>query len=307
MLTAVARRPVTLPGIVGKQLSGFDLAWVVVLFLFPLLACSETAYPLDESASCAGCHPRQQAGFERSRMAVAARTETFLDEWRHKGEPEACLGCHSPSGSDGVVCTDCHGATGHPYPALQVPEVCARCHDAPGEITLQGFLDSPAARRGEDCLTCHLQGSGNNHDFRGPTRPGFLQGIATLRVAFRHNAEGGVALLQIRHRAGHALPGGTTGRAVWLLVEQRDAQERMLDSRRYRFGWLHSAGAGWRQNTLPPGTGRVVEIPLHEAAGVIRAKLVYRFRVGGLDEVDPDQVVLVEMMRFVPTRAGRER
>ncbi|MCW8907874.1 MAG: cytochrome c family protein [Sedimenticola sp.] len=296
-----------LPRIAGKQISRYALAPVVGLLLFPLLASGGNAYPHDESTSCAACHPRQQAGFERSRMAVAARTETFLDEWRRKGEPEACLGCHSPSGADGVICTDCHGANGHPYPVPQVPRVCARCHDAPGEITLQGFLDSPAARRGEDCLTCHLEEGGNSHDFRGPTRPGFLQGIATLRVAFRRDAEGGSALLQIRHRAGHALPGGTTGRSVWLLVEQRDTQGRKLDSRRYRFGWLHSASAGWRQNTLPPGTGRVVEVPLHEAAGMIRAKLVYRFRAGGLDEVDPEQVVLVEMARSVPTRAERER
>lgn len=277
------------------------LAWLCIL---SLPAWSAPAYPLDPGQSCADCHSRQHREFQQSRMAVAARTPAFLKEWRQQGEPTTCLDCHAPSRADGVACTDCHGTTGHPYPRVSVPVVCARCHDAPGELTLRSFRDSPAARRGEDCLACHLPGEGFSHDFRGPGRPGFLQGIATLSIAFRREPDGDTALLRIHHLAGHALPGGTTGRAVWLLVEQRDAGGLVVAERHYRFGWLHSPTAGWRENTLPPGVGKVVEVPLHEAAGVIRAKLIYRFRAGGLERADPDQVVLVDETRPLAFRAG---
>jgi hypothetical protein len=274
-----------------------------VLFIAPLLAWGGTGYPGDETAPCGDCHPRQQAGFQRSRMAMAARTPAFLEEWRQKGRPDTCFACHAPTRGAGVACTDCHGSAGHPYPGLSLPAVCAPCHDAPGELTLRSFRDSPAARRGEDCLSCHLPGEGFSHDFRGPRRRGFLQGIATLAIAFRREPAGDTALLRIRHRAGHALPGGTTGRAVWLLVEQRDVGGRVVAERHYRFGWLHSPTAGWRENSLPPGVGKVVEVPLHEAAGVIRAKLIYRLRAGGLEIADPDQVVLVDETRPLAFRA----
>lgn len=276
-----------------------------LLFIAPLLVWGEADYPGDESAPCGDCHAHQQAEFQRSHMAVAARTPAFLEEWRQKGQPDRCFACHAPGGGAGVTCTDCHVAASHPYPRLQVPAVCAPCHDAPGELTLRSFRDSPAARRGEDCLDCHLPGEGFSHDFSGPKRHGFLQGIATLAIAFRHDPEGDTALLRIRHRAGHALPGGTTGRAVWLLVEQRDTSGRLVAERQYRFGWLHSPTAGWRENSLPPGVGKVIEVPLLEATGLIRAKLIYRFQAGGLEIADPDQVVLVEQASAVPGGENR--
>lgn len=283
----------------------FSNEWLATLLLFlPLLVWAGQATVVKEGETCADCHPRQQAEFLQSRMAEAARTAAFLDEWRQKGEPESCFGCHSPTRSEGVACVDCHGSATHPYPRLNVPAVCAPCHDAPGEITLLSYHDSSAARRGEDCLTCHLQESAGRHDFQGPTRPGFLRDIASLTIAFRRDAEGDAALLRLRHKAGHALPGGTTGRAVWLVVEQADRQRRVLDTRYYRFGWLHSPETGWQDNTLAAGVGKVIEVPLHEGATTIHAKLIYRFRAGGLDIADPDQVVLLDESRLLTFRAN---
>ncbi len=273
------------------------IGWLVILCWLPMLVWGAQAYPEDAGAACVDCHPKQQAEFQLSRMAVAARTQDFLNEWQQQGRPAGCLDCHSPGHSDGVSCADCHGRATHPYPKLSVPEVCEPCHDAPGEITLRSFRDSAAARRGEDCLTCHLPSREFSHDFTGPTRAGFLDGIASLAIAFRRDAGGDTALLRIRHKAGHALPGGTTGRSVWLLIEQIDGRGVQLDQRQYRFGWLHAPASGWRVNTLPPGAGRVIETPLLTAARVIRAKLIYRFRPGGLDVVDPGQVTLADESR----------
>ncbi len=278
---------------------------LALLLFLPLLASALQATVVDEAKACADCHPREQAEFLQSRMAVAAQTAAFLDEWRQKGEPESCFNCHSPTRSEGVACVDCHGPSAHPYPRLNVPAVCAPCHDAPGEVTLRSYRGSSAARRGEDCLTCHLPERAGRHDFRGPARPGFLQGVATLTIAFRRDAEGDTALLRIRHKAGHALPGGTTGRAVWLVVEQADRQRRVIDKRYYRFGWLHSSVTGWQDNTLPPGVGKVIEVPLLEDATTIHAKLIYRFRAGGLDVADPDQVVLVDESRPLTFRVNQ--
>ncbi len=275
------------------------MKWLLVwLCMLPLSAQGGPAYPHDPGQPCADCHARQQREFQQSRMAVAAHTATFLDEWRQQGEPATCLDCHAPTGAAGVACTDCHGTAEHPYARVSVPAVCARCHDAPGEITLRSYRNGPAARRGEACPDCHLPEAGS-HDFRGPARPGFLRGIATLGVSIRRDIGGDTALLRIRHRAGHALPGGTTGRAVWLLVDQHDASGGVVAERQYRFGWLHSPTTGWRENSLPPGIGKVVEVPLHTAARQIRVKLIYRFRAGALELVDPEQVVLVEQARSV--------
>lgn len=279
--------------------------WFLIMWLLPVLnlgvAVSAGAKP------CMECHPKQQAEFQKSAMAIAAITATFLEEWQKKGQPEACLACHSPTRSTGVTCIDCHGGGSHPYPRLRSQVVCARCHDAPGEITLRSYRNSPAYRRGDDCLTCHVGGEVFNHDFKGPSRPGFLRGIAHITIAFRRDAAADTALIRIRHKAGHALPGGTTGRSVWLLVEQTDTAGRSLRQHQYRFGWLHSSATGWRENTLPPGVGKVIETRLRSDAMGIRVKLIYRFRAGGLDRDDPDQVTLAEAVRTLSFREQQER
>lgn len=281
------------------------MKWLVLMTLIPLLAWGGQNLqppPSGEPSYCPDCHQKEHAEYIQSRMAYAARTPTFLYEWKTKGKAEHCLDCHAPSRKDGITCIDCHGSTGHPYLKLDVPEVCARCHDAPGENTVRSFRSSPAARRGEGCLDCHLEGDRVSHDFKGPSSSGFLEGVAKLRIALRRDVGGYTALIRIRHRAGHALPGGTTGRSVWLVVEEVNAENVVRHQKQYRFGWVHDPQAGWEENTLPPGAGKVIEVPRvnPEETRFLRAKLIYRFIPGNLEKYDPDQVVL-DMTEYVLT------
>ena len=274
------------------------LSPVVLLCVFtPALASSDPR----EQRRCGECHVREQAEFNRSRMAVAARTPDFLDEWAEKGRPTACLDCHDPGRNGGVTCIDCHGTGGHPYPRMAVPRVCGQCHDAPGESTLRQYWKSPAARKGRDCLDCHLE-EDVGHDFRGPSRPGFLQGVARLKIALRRDEGGYTALVRVRHRAGHALPGGTTGRAVWLVVEAVSGEGKPVAKSMFRFGWYHDPEKGWQDRTLPPGPDKVIEVPLPrgEPFRAVRAMLIYRFEPGGLDQPDPRQVVLARVRFELP-------
>lgn len=242
----------------------------------------------------------------RSLMAVAAGTPDFISEWGRAGKAAGCLRCHAPGGGDGVGCDDCHGDGGHPYPRLAVPETCARCHDAPGELTVRSFSQSPSARRGEDCLDCHLPGQGGGHDFKGPARAGFLNDVAKVRIALRRMAGGDTVLIRVSHRAGHALPGGTTGRSVWLVVESFGEEEQPLARSLFRFGWYHDPTMGWRDETLPPGPGKVIEIPLAVSGKIVRiqARLIYRFRPGPLDNPDPREVVLEQVVFALPSGLG---
>ena len=170
--------------------------------------------------------------------------------------------------------------------------MCARCHDAPGERTVQGFRASPAAAQGQTCLDCHLpEGrAASDHAFQGPSVPGFLDRVATLRLLLRQDpATGPVAVVQVTHRAGHALPGGTTGRSVWLIVSGLGSDGAPVWSERVRFGWEHPPDQGWRDRTLPAGRPAVLELPQpgRQGAERLRAELWYRFAPGDWSEPDP--------------------
>jgi len=144
---------------------------------------------------------------------------------------------------------------------------------------------------------------GFGHRFAGPSRPGFLVGVAWLRLALRREADGSsTVLVQIRHKAGHALPGGTTGRSVWLVVEGLDSQGQTIWSERARFGWEHGLQGGWKDRTLPPGRPVTLELPDAARGGVSRvgATLWYRFSPGPLEAPDPRAVLLDRSERVIP-------
>lgn len=282
------------------------MRWLIGLALLPWASVVEPQVkpPAEREAShCPDCHQQEHLEFERSRMAVSAKTPDFVSEWESKGQPLHCLTCHAPSGGEGVICRDCHGDTGHPYPKLVTPQICARCHDAPGESTVRSFLQSPAAKRGEGCLKCHLSEEGSSHDFLGPSRSGYLKDVARLHIAMRRDGQNDILLLRISHRAGHTLPGGTTGRSVWLVVEFFTQEMRRLVRSCYRFGWYHDTKLGWRNWTLPPGPGKVLEIPMKNSVdtALIEARLIYRFQPGPLTEPDPREVELDRILFALPT------
>lgn len=250
-----------------------------------------------EGRPCAECHEPIADAFAGTRMAGAASGRDFLTEWATKGKPDGCLSCHAPSGGQGLGCADCHGSGGHPYPRVQVPDACARCHDAPGENTVRGFLEGPAPARGQDCLTCHLPDSSRaeDHRFQGPSTSGFLSGVARVRAFLRRARGGGTtAIIQVTHRAGHALPGGTTGRSVWLVMRGLRADGADAWRETARFGWEHHPDRGWLDRTLPAGKPALLEIlqPDRRGAVRLRAELWYRFRAGPLEELDQRAVML---------------
>jgi hypothetical protein len=265
------------------------LTLVLLVIPYPSVAAPETTDR--ERRPCADCHAAIVRTFAATRMARSAAGKVFSQEWADQGSPAACLSCHAPSGGAGLTCADCHGGAGHPYPRLQVPNICARCHDAPGESTVRRFRERPAALQGKGCLDCHLPPGGAKvgHGFLGPAVPGFLDGVGRLRLSLRQDPHAGtIALIQISHRAGHALPGGTTGRAVWLVVSGLDAEGSQVWQETTRFGWERHADDDWRDRTLSPGHPTLLEIPMPARNGArrLRAELWYRFAAGDLSEPD---------------------
>ncbi|OJX78601.1 hypothetical protein [Magnetospirillum sp. 64-120] len=245
--------------------------------VFVLLAVDAAGQGMGD---CSDCHRSVAESFSRSAMSRAAINPVFLAEWRDKGHDPACLGCHAPSTAAGVACVDCHGPGGHPYAPVAVPDTCGRCHDAPGEVTVRSFRDSSAARNGKTCLDCHLGGN-QSHVFIGPSDPAYLRDVASLRLALA----GDRLMVAIRHRAGHSLPGGTTGRAAWLVVQGRDGAGAITWQERRRFGWLNAESV-WQDNTLPPDRGVMIEIENPGLADSVEvtARLLYSRRAG----VEPD-------------------
>ncbi|TAN64896.1 MAG: hypothetical protein EPN20_07920 [Magnetospirillum sp.] len=235
---------------------------MVILAGLPALAAED----------CVECHRSQADEFAQTAMARAAATPSFLKEWADANSDRSCVACHSPSGSPGIGCPDCHGSDGHPYSAVAVPDACARCHDAPGESTVRMFKISLAARSGTTCLDCHLEAGRGPHAFRGPSDSSFLRNVATIHLVMGE----GRLIVSMRHTAGHALPGGTTGRAVWLVLRGLDARGSQVWDERHRFGWLND-GRGWQDHTLAPDHGTIVEVeaPERNGAATVEARLLY--------------------------------
>lgn len=263
------------------------------------VAVAEGAQSADdgEERPCLECHQAVSQAFAGTRMARAATGSDFVAEWRETGYPPYCLGCHAPSGGEGLVCSDCHGAGPHPYPKVEVPGACGRCHDAPGESTVRRFLEGPAHRHGLGCLDCHTgdDSDGADHAFQGPSVEGYLDRIAEVRVFLRRNATASrAAIVRIAHKAGHGLPGGTTGRSVWLLVRGIKLGGESAWQETVRFGWEHQPDGSWLDRTLAPGRPAILEFARPERSNAVRLRveLWYRFLPGPLDEPDPRAVLL---------------
>ncbi len=265
----------------------------VCVILLPVKVISDINVPL-----CESCHSEQTESYQRSKMAIAAQTVTFINEWNQKGQPDRCFNCHSPSLTQGVVCTDCHQGANHPFNLATDINICSRCHDAPGEITLRSYYQSPSSRKGERCSACHLNIKVSGHEFLGPSTPGFLKGVARLDIALRIEGDDTIAIVSINHNAGHAVPGGTTGRSVWLLADQFNDAGEVMRLSETRFGWQDHQQQGWKDNTLPAGCSTVVEIPVDSDPKLdkLRVKLIYRFEPGLLQSKDTKQFTLDELI-----------
>jgi len=259
-----------------------------------LAALIFTVPPVWGGEDCKACHVEAARQFEGTAMAKATRSDDFKQEWAGAGQSPHCLSCHAPSGGEGVGCADCHGTGPHPFARLSIPGTCARCHDAPGESTVRSHQASLAARHGLNCLTCHVKSPKDSHSFLGATNPEFLKGAANLHLAVRKESGTQVLVAAIRPRTGHAFPGGTTGRSVWLLVRGLDASNSVCWQEKRRYGWLKGPKGQWEDATLAPDIGANLELaePGRKGAVRVEAELVYRFRPGPFDEPDPRQVTV---------------
>ncbi|MBF0168994.1 MAG: hypothetical protein HQL45_15320 [Alphaproteobacteria bacterium] len=259
-----------------------------------LAACLLTSAPLNAGQGCAACHVEQAHQFAGTAMAKAALSDDFIKEWAEAGRGPDCLSCHAPSQGAGVGCTDCHGMGAHPFARLSIPETCARCHDAPGESTVRSHNASLSARRGLNCLSCHVKSPKESHVFLGATSADFLTKSARLHLALRKESGKQVLVVAVRPQTGHALPGGTTGRAVWLTVRGLDKANAMRWTEQRRFGWLKGPQGIWEDATLAPDIGVNLDLadPGRNGAVRIEAELIYRFRSGPLEEPDSRQVSL---------------
>lgn len=239
--------------------------WVIVTVVL-------AGVPAQADEDCAPCHRVHAEEFAQTAMARSAATPAFQKEWAEANSDKACLACHAPSGRLGVACRDCHGGGEHPFASVAIPDACGRCHDAPGESTVRMFKGSNAARSGITCLDCHLEAGQGHHAFRGTSDPAFLQNVATVQLALADER----LIVSIRHLAGHGLPGGTTGRAVWLVLRGLDLNGRTVWIERHRFGWRND-GSGWQDRSLAPDRATMVEIeaPGRDGTVAVEARLLY--------------------------------
>lgn len=259
-----------------------------------LTALIITMPPVWAEEDCAACHVEAARQFAETAMAKATRSDDFKQEWAGAGQSPHCLSCHAPSGGTGVGCADCHGSGQHPYARLSIPETCARCHDAPGESTVRSHRASLAARQGLNCLSCHLKSPKESHVFLGATDTEFLKRSAMLHLAVRTQTGKQVLVAAVRPLTGHALPGGTTGRSVWLLVRGLDTHNSVRWKETKRYGWLKGPNGQWEDATLAQDFGANLELsdPGRKGAVRVEAELVYRFRPGPFEDPDPRQMTV---------------
>ncbi len=148
--------------------------------------------------------------------------------------------------------------------------VCARCHDAPGENTFWHFRNRFGRLREGGCVDCHgTKGEGDLHAFNAHEQ---LDEVAQMRVRITPQNPLS-AQVWIRHRAGHALPGGTTGQSIWLVARATGPLGADLWQGQRRYGWFQTVAGAWHDQTLPPGGWNRVDWVLPAAVAVFEAEL----------------------------------
>ncbi len=242
---------------------------LIMIFLAPIM--SSAAPPDNDKSNCAQCHPFEVKTFHQSAMSRAAQTANFKEQWQDADNAIACLDCHAPSSAHGVTCNDCHGESIHlKVTATMDTDVCARCHDAPLENTYRHYRSRPAALAKANCIDCHMRPSdlGIDHNFRGPDSPDLLSKAVTLRWLVQEAGDPSIYLI-IKNRTAHAIPGGTSGRSLWLLIKNQSGEWQPMQ----RFGWLQTERKYWIDYSLPPGVNRLrFQIP-EEGLSIDQPKL----------------------------------
>ncbi|MHC5210116.1 MAG: multiheme c-type cytochrome [Planctomycetota bacterium] len=289
--------------------------------------------------TCLPCHAQVVAEWEAS-MHAAAFTDPQVraPDQADNFSRQECLPCHAPAPifehgiaegtrtlarverrADGVDCLSCHalpgggvaaGRAGLDAPCRPVyrPELsqhvqCASCHNQ--HNTHDEWLVSPAAARGEDCMTCHMQRVTRTDSEAGAPRAGrshrFLGGrdreFALAGLELEHAFDASARTLTVRLTntfAGHNLPTDSRNRALDLVVtlldargralapgEQQPAQEREpgceAGTARLRFRNPYRS-AGKPSSQLPAGETATLSVEVPENAVRARVELLYRLQ-----------------------------
>lgn len=287
--------------------------------------------------TCLPCHAQVVAEWEQS-MHAAAFTDPQV---RAPGQADnfskqECLPCHAPAPvfghgiaegtrtlarverrADGVDCLACHALPGGGVAAtragLDAPcrpvyraelsqhVQCAACHDQ--HDTHDEWLVSPAAGRGEDCMSCHMPRLPRAGDEAGAPRAGrshrFPDGrdreyaLAGLELVHAYDAATRALTVRLKNTfAGHNLPTDSRNRALDLVVTLHDARGRALPpgpqqpeqerepgceagTARLRFRNPYRS-AGKPNAQLPAGETATLVVPVPEEAARARVELLYK-------------------------------
>ncbi|MCZ6675761.1 MAG: hypothetical protein O7E52_00775, partial [Candidatus Poribacteria bacterium] len=164
-------------------------------------------------------------------------------------------------------------------------ELCGTCHGQPSvpeHNQLDSFKNSPAAREGKNCATCHMPGikrlqstfsyepiPGRRHTWIGSRSVHMLKSAADLTVTLTE----GKAIIRLTNKAGHVLPGEAL-RAMILDVKIYDADGNPL--RREQALISASSGEGGTDNRIPPGETRRFA---YEIGGKAQVEATLRYRL----------------------------
>ena len=163
-------------------------------------------------------------------------------------------------------------------------ELCATCHGQPSvpeHNQVESFQGSPADKSGKSCAHCHMprvkrlqsvrsyeEISGRRHTWDGSRSVAMLKRAATLEIAI----DDGVALIAVRNKAGHLLPGEAL-RIVTLDIQVTDANGKPVSEEQVSISV--SSGADGADNRLAPDETRTFRFPLNGGRR-IHAELLYR-------------------------------
>lgn len=252
---------------------------------------------------CLPCHaprPVFAFGIESGTRVLARGTR------RHDGVD--CLSCHD-MGNGHLAARATHaGAACSPRaePRLLDQALCAPCHDQ--HNLHQEWLGSPAAARGEDCISCHMQGvtrpespgraarDGFSHRFLGGRDAEFAQ--AGLELTATVDAEARALVVQLTNTfAAHNLPSDSRNRALDLVVTLRDARGLALPAIE-GLGDRHPGGetgtarlrfrnpyrsSGDPSTQLPAGETAELIVPLPSEARHAQVELHYKLKPWDVD------------------------
>ena len=162
-------------------------------------------------------------------------------------------------------------------------ELCATCHGQPSvpeHNQVASFRNSPAAKKGLNCATCHMPAvkrqlsvhtyepvTVRRHTWAGSRSVHKLKSAANLQIV---RAEG-KATVRLTNKAGHLLPGEAL-RAIILDVKISDANGVV---RRHEQVFISAASAKLETNRISPGETREFMYTL-SATKKVEAKLRYR-------------------------------